>query len=126
MIEIAATEFQVGGRLEARLGTLDGTHIAAGGEYTVTQSSINSLLTNPDRTLRRTAYENYADAHLANRNTLASCLSTGTDIRFVLMSAEDDYRKLARTSCPGIPFLRKPIAPDRLMSTVLSSATLPS
>jgi hypothetical protein len=33
MIVIAATEFQVGGRLEARLGTLDGTHIAAGGEY---------------------------------------------------------------------------------------------
>ena len=33
MIVIAATEFQVGGRLEARLGTLDGTHIALGGEY---------------------------------------------------------------------------------------------
>jgi len=33
VIVIAATEFQVGGRLEARLGTLDGTHIAAGTEY---------------------------------------------------------------------------------------------
>lgn len=33
VIVIAATTFEVGGRLEARLGTLDGTHIAAGTEY---------------------------------------------------------------------------------------------
>jgi hypothetical protein len=33
MIVFAATTFQVGGRLEARLGTLDGNHIAAGTEY---------------------------------------------------------------------------------------------
>jgi hypothetical protein len=33
MIVFAATTFQVGGRLEARLGTMDGNHIAAGTEY---------------------------------------------------------------------------------------------
>lgn len=33
VIVLAATTFQVGGRLEARLGTMDGTHIAAGTEY---------------------------------------------------------------------------------------------
>jgi hypothetical protein len=33
MIVLAATTFQVGGRLEARLGTMDGNHIAAGTEY---------------------------------------------------------------------------------------------
>ena len=53
---------------------------------------------------------------------VASLLAQGTDTRLVLMSAEDDYRKLARTSCPGIPFLRKPIPPESLMSTVLASS----
>jgi hypothetical protein len=32
VIVLAASDFQVGGRLEARLGTMDGTHIAAGTE----------------------------------------------------------------------------------------------
>src|SRR5207302_10727276 len=36
-----------------------------------------SLLTSPDRTTRRTAYENYADAHLAMQHTMAASLAGG-------------------------------------------------
>lgn len=41
----------------------------------VTQSTISTLLTSPDREVRRSAWENYADTHLAFKNTLASNLS---------------------------------------------------
>lgn len=43
-----------------------------GGRLPVAQSSISTLLQNPDREVRRTAWEGYADAHLAFKNTLAS------------------------------------------------------
>jgi oligoendopeptidase F len=36
-----------------------------------------TLLYDPDREIRRTAWESYADGHLANKNTLAACLATG-------------------------------------------------
>ena len=48
-----------------------------GDEVEVAQGNINALLTDPDRDLRRTAWESYADAHLAFRNTLANCLASG-------------------------------------------------
>jgi len=38
----------------------------------VGQSSFNSLITHQERKLRQTAYESYADAYLAQKNTLAS------------------------------------------------------
>ena len=44
-----------------------------GGEpFEVTQGTIGALRTHPDREVRRTGYENYADAHLAVKNTMAS------------------------------------------------------
>ncbi|MBA3948169.1 MAG: oligoendopeptidase F [Herpetosiphonaceae bacterium] len=43
----------------------------------VAQGNINALLTAPDRELRRTAWEQYADAHLITRHTMANCLATG-------------------------------------------------
>jgi len=43
----------------------------------VAQGSIDGLLVHPDREVRRTAWEGYADAHLAVRNTMANCLQTG-------------------------------------------------
>jgi len=46
-------------------------------EYALTQGTVGKLLNSPDRAVRRTAYENYADAHTAHKNTLAACLSTG-------------------------------------------------
>jgi oligoendopeptidase F len=48
-----------------------------GQEHEVAQGTINALLASPDRELRRTAWENYADAHLGLRNTMAACIATG-------------------------------------------------
>ena len=41
------------------------------------QSSIRALLADPDRTLRKNAYEAYADAHLQVQTTLGTLLATG-------------------------------------------------
>ena len=43
----------------------------------VAQGNISALLASPDRDTRRSAWESYADAHLALKNTMASCLATG-------------------------------------------------
>jgi oligoendopeptidase F len=52
-------------------------HTSNGSEIDIAQGNIGVLLTDPDRELRRTAWEHYADAFLANKNTLAGCLATG-------------------------------------------------
>jgi oligoendopeptidase F len=49
----------------------------AGETLEVTQGTIAALLSHADREVRRTAWESYADAHLAVRHTLASCLAAG-------------------------------------------------
>lgn len=43
----------------------------------VEQGSYEALLSSPDREARRTAYESYTDAHLAFRNTMATCIAAG-------------------------------------------------
>jgi len=50
--------------------------LPAAEERPVTQGTYDALMTHPDRELRRTAFESYADAHLALKNTMAACLST--------------------------------------------------
>ena len=45
-----------------------------GRKVEVGQSSIKSLLSDPDRSLRRSAWENYADGYLALKNTLTTNL----------------------------------------------------
>jgi oligoendopeptidase F len=45
--------------------------------FEVTHGSLGALLSNPDREVRRTAWENYADAHLAFKNTMANSLAAG-------------------------------------------------
>ncbi|KAA3655704.1 MAG: oligoendopeptidase F, partial [Chloroflexi bacterium] len=50
---------------------------SAGNEYDITQGSLRGLLGDTDRQLRRSAWENYADAHLAFKNTMANALSAG-------------------------------------------------
>jgi oligoendopeptidase F len=49
----------------------------AHGEEEVAQGTIAALLTSPDRELRRTAFEHYADAHLAMQHAMAANLSAG-------------------------------------------------
>lgn len=45
-----------------------------GQPHELTQGTINKLLNHPDRQVRRTAWENYADGYLAFKNTFASNL----------------------------------------------------
>jgi oligoendopeptidase F len=45
---------------------------SAGSEVQITQGTLPSLLNDSDRELRRTAWENFSDAHLAFKNTLAA------------------------------------------------------
>ena len=48
-----------------------------GEPYEIGQGSISALINHPERAVRQSAWESYADAHLAMQNTMASCLSTG-------------------------------------------------
>ncbi len=48
-----------------------------GQTHDVTQGTIGGLTTHTDREVRRTAWENYADAHLAFKNTMANALAAG-------------------------------------------------
>ncbi len=41
------------------------------------QGNIAALLTSSDRTVRKTAWQNYADGYLAFKNTAANCIATG-------------------------------------------------
>lgn len=52
-------------------------HDEAGEAYEIAQGTVNALVTHPDRAVRRSAWESYADAHLAAKNTMASCLAAG-------------------------------------------------
>jgi len=49
----------------------------ANGEEEVAQGTIGALLTSPDRELRRTAFDSYADAHLAMQHAMAANLAAG-------------------------------------------------
>jgi len=48
----------------------------AKGGVEVAQGTIDKLLIDPDRDLRRTAWQSYCDAHIAHENSLASALIT--------------------------------------------------
>ncbi|MGH2405352.1 MAG: oligoendopeptidase F, partial [bacterium] len=43
----------------------------------VAQGSLSSLLSHPDRQVRRTAWESYADGHLAHKHAMANCIAAG-------------------------------------------------
>lgn len=51
---------------------------ADGAQYfEVTHGTLSALLHSPDREVRRTAWESYADGHLAYKNTMANALAAG-------------------------------------------------
>src|SRR5262245_39131627 len=43
----------------------------------IIQGNINALFAHSDREVRRTAWQHYADAHLAAKNTMANCYAAG-------------------------------------------------
>ncbi len=47
-----------------------------GSTLELTQGTYSKILSNPNRTARRTAWENYTDEYLAHKNTLAATLTT--------------------------------------------------
>jgi len=51
--------------------------VGAEGEEEVAQGTIGALLTSTDPNLRRSAFDSYADAHLAMQNTMATSLAAG-------------------------------------------------
>ena len=55
--------------------TFEPATTADGSKLDVIQSSIGALLAHPDREVRRTAWENYADGYLRLKNTFASTLT---------------------------------------------------
>jgi oligoendopeptidase F len=46
-------------------------------ELPIAQGNIGALLSDPDRTVRQRAWEQYADAHLTYKNTIANVVMTG-------------------------------------------------
>ena len=82
---------QVLGMLSDPFGTATATHsvladadlrfepaVGSDGEkLEVIQGTISGLEAHPDREVRRTAWQNYADGHLAFKNTMANALSVG-------------------------------------------------
>jgi oligopeptidase F. Metallo peptidase. MEROPS family M03B len=58
--------------------------------HEITQGTINALITHPDRTLRKNAWEGYADAHIAVENTMAQCL--GRRVNRTCLSPVHDVR----------------------------------
>jgi oligoendopeptidase F len=82
---------QLLGMVQDPLGTANSSHsvlanadlkfapaVGRNGEtYEITQGSIGGLLGDADREVRRTAWENYADAHLAFKNTMANAQAGG-------------------------------------------------
>ena len=58
-----------------------------GNEHEVAQGTIGKLVTEPDRELRRTAWESYADGYLACKNSIAKCLNAGIAQDVVLARA---------------------------------------
>ena len=72
-----------------------------GSEREVGQTSIDDLITDPDREIRRTAWEHYADAYLQNQNTIAA-IQTGGFKRDVFMAKARRYgSSLEASMYPG-------------------------
>jgi len=55
----------------------DAHDVDAAANYEVTHGSLGALLSSSDRTVRRSAWESYADGHLAYQQTMAACLAAG-------------------------------------------------
>jgi oligoendopeptidase F len=58
--------------------TFEPARTSGGEAIEIAQGNIGALLTDTDREVRRTAWENYADSYLAYKNTMAAALAAGT------------------------------------------------
>ena len=80
-LALAADALRSASRIHGILTDADLTFTPAidseGVEREIGQSTIGKLLLDPDAHTRQSAWESYADSHLAHKNALAQCLSTG-------------------------------------------------
>ena len=67
----------------------------AGQEIELTQGTYHNILHNPDRKARRTAYENYMDKYIENKNTLATNLTHSIKANVFYMRARRHESTLA-------------------------------
>lgn len=79
-------------------------HDTSGEPVEIAQGNIGKLLNDPDRAVRRTAWESYADAHIAVKNAMASCLAAGVKQNVFMARARRYNTALeAATSANHIP-----------------------
>jgi oligoendopeptidase F len=87
---------------------------AGGDEREVAQGTIAALLTSPDRELRRTAFENYADAHLEMKHAMAANLAAGIK--------RDVFYARARKYASPLEFALKPNhIPENVFHSVIKT-----
>jgi oligoendopeptidase F len=60
---------------------------SSGNPVVVDQGVLGALLTSPDREVRRTAFENYADTFLQHQKSIAGCIETGVKQHVFLANA---------------------------------------
>ncbi|HEX4213559.1 MAG TPA: oligoendopeptidase F [Candidatus Dormibacteraeota bacterium] len=72
-----------------------------GNTHEVAQASFSDLVTSPDRTLRRNAFESYTDAHLGRAKTMAACLSAGVQRDAFLARVQRYDDSLEAATAPG-------------------------
>jgi oligoendopeptidase F len=81
LLGLVADPFRAAAQTHGILADADLTFAPArtggGDPVEVVQGNLRVLLADPDREVRRTAWESYADAHLAHRHSMANCLATG-------------------------------------------------
>jgi oligoendopeptidase F len=78
----------------------DAAEDAEGNRHEIGQGTYQELLTSADRTLRRTAWERYADAYLAARRTMAACIAGGVK-RDVFLAAARGYASSLEAAMHG-------------------------
>lgn len=77
VLTLAGDALRSATRIHGILCDADLTFEPAEGGREIGQSTIGSLLTDPDRQVRESAWKSYADSHLAHKASLAQCLATG-------------------------------------------------
>lgn len=76
VLGLAFEVFQSADNTHDMLVDADMKFAPAKGGVEVAQSTIDKLLTDPDRDLRRSAWQSYCDGHIAHENSLAASLAT--------------------------------------------------
>ncbi len=70
---------------------------AGGKSHEVGQGNVGALVTDPDRALRESAWKAYADAHIATKHTMATCVLNGFK-QDVFLARARNYRSSLEAS----------------------------